>query len=187
MPHREAALVLLNSYVPKVQEEIKAKERIKEFIIAYPDCFLRSNLAGHLTASAWILSPDKTKALLTHHKKIGSWIQLGGHADGELDLKAVALKEAHEESGILDLVFLNHDIFDIDVHYIEPYKEVPGHYHYDVRFLLLALHEDFEISDESHALAWVSIDELIHKNTVSETIQRMAKKSLNYQKNRAFI
>lgn len=187
MPHREAALKLLNAYTPKNQEEVKAKERIKEFITAHPNCFLRSNLAGHLTASAWILSPCKTKALLTHHKKIGSWIQLGGHADGEIDLGAVALKEAHEESGILDLVFLNHGVFDVDVHYIEPYKEVPGHYHYDVRFLLMALHENFVISDESHALAWVFVDELIYKKAVSETIQRMAKKSLNYRENRAFI
>lgn len=181
MPHRDATLDLLNSYAPTMDAELYAKERIISFIKSHGDCFLRSNLMGHLTASAWILSPCRTKALLTHHKKIGAWIQLGGHADGETDLKAVALKEAYEESGIDGIVFLNASVFDVDVHFIEPYKDVPGHYHYDVRFLLGAPHEEFVISEESHALLWVGLKELARDLSTSETIRRMTQKSLEIE------
>ncbi|GIS73179.1 MAG: hypothetical protein CM1200mP10_27560 [Candidatus Neomarinimicrobiota bacterium] len=67
--------------------------------------FLRNNYNGHFTGSAWIISPDKSYILMTHHKKLGKWIQLGGHADGESDLLKVALREATEESGINNLKF----------------------------------------------------------------------------------
>jgi 8-oxo-dGTP pyrophosphatase MutT (NUDIX family) len=73
------------------------------FVEAHPDCLLRSCAPGHLTGSAWIVSPDRRRTLLTLHRKLGKWLQLGGHADGDPDLLAVALREAREESGLARL------------------------------------------------------------------------------------
>ena len=69
------------------------------FVEANADCLLRSCVPGHLTGSAWIVSPDRTRTLLTHHRKLDKWLQLGGHADGDGDLLAVARREATEAIG----------------------------------------------------------------------------------------
>lgn len=178
MPHRNLVLQLLDEYRPDDAHENQARLAITEFVKNNPDCFLREHEAGHLTASAWLLSPCSQKVLLTHHKKIGAWIQLGGHADGDLDLKKVALKEAYEESGIPNIVALQPGIFDVDIHWIGEHKNVPGHWHYDVRFLLQAPHLDFVVSNESLALAWVAINHLATDPEARETLARMARKSL---------
>ena len=70
-------------------------DRFIKFIEQNPNCFERSN-KGHITGSAWIVNHDNSKVLLTHHRKLNLWLQLGGHADGEPDTKAVSLKEAQE-------------------------------------------------------------------------------------------
>ena len=178
MPHRTLALQLLSEYQPDDIRENQALFAISGFVKNNPDCFLREHEAGHLTASAWLLSPCGQKVLLTHHKKIGLWIQLGGHCDGDFDLKKVALKEAYEESGIPNIIAIQPGIFDVDIHWIGEHKNVPGHWHYDVRFLLQAPHLDFVVSNESIALAWVSINQLATDPEARETLARMARKSL---------
>ena len=95
------------------------------------------------------------RVLLAHHRKLGRWLQPGGHSDGDPDTLAVALREAREESG-LDVRALDDAIFDIDVHRIPARGREPAHLHFDVRFLVQAEHDRFRVSDESHALAWVS-------------------------------
>lgn len=177
MPHRQSLLSLLDNYVPLNQDEQRSQEMIIDFVKNNKDCFLRSNLAGHITASCWLLSPDRSEVLLTHHKKIGLWLQLGGHADGDNDVRRVALKEAHEESGIDGIVMVEHGIFDVEVHAIAEHKGVPAHFHYDVRFLLQAPHKDFAVSEESYNLAWVSRAHLAHGEDVNDSLKRMAKKT----------
>ena len=120
--------------------------------------FLRDRLDGHFTASAWLVDRTQQRVLLTHHRKLGIWVQLGGHADGDLDLRRVALREAEEESGLTGLV-VDPEIFDLDRHWIPERKDVGGHWHYDVRYVVRAgANEAFVVSDESHALAWRGID-----------------------------
>ena len=114
---------------------------------------------GHITGSAWVMHPDKQRALLTHHKKLNIWVQLGGHCDGESDVRKSAKREACEESGVA-VEFLNNDIFDLDIHEIPARKNDPAHLHYDVRYCFVAASEEFQVSDESHALAWVDIGQL---------------------------
>ena len=94
------------------------------------------------------------RVLLAHHRKLGRWLQPGGHSDGDPDTLAVALREAREESG-LEVRALDNAIFDIDVHGIPACGCEPAHLHFDVRFLVQAAHDRFRVSDESHALAWV--------------------------------
>ncbi|HSF52113.1 MAG TPA: NUDIX domain-containing protein, partial [Algoriphagus sp.] len=83
-----------------------------------PLAYKRERLDGHFTASAWIVNQNRTHTLLTLHRKLGRWLQLGGHADGNEDLLDVALKEAAEESGLTSLKLVDHNIFDLDKHII---------------------------------------------------------------------
>lgn len=143
-----------------------------------PAAYVRTRLTGHFTGSSWLVSADGERALLTHHKKLDRWLQLGGHADGDMDLAAVALKEAEEESGLVDLV-VDPRLFDIDLHFIPEHKGVPGHWHYDARFVVTATgSERFSISDESNDLAWRRIDELAEDPHMDASLRRMARRWL---------
>ena len=82
--------------------------------------FERSHPPGHFTGSAWLVSADGARVLLTHHRKLGRWLQLGGHADGDADLAQVALREAEEESGLVDLA-VDHVAIDVD-HVMHPHR-----------------------------------------------------------------
>lgn len=173
--HRKKLLELLNQYQTSSHEEEASLNKLKQFVQTTPDCFERTHLSGHITGSAWLISPDGKKALLTHHKKLQKWLQLGGHSDGDADTLNVALREAQEESGIEDIKILSSEIFDIDVHKIPARKDEPEHYHYDVRFLLQAQSESFNVSDESHDLAWKSFDEL-ESMSLEQSMRRMVTK-----------
>ena len=140
------------------------------------DPFLRERLAGHFTASSWLVAADGARTLLTHHRKLGLWLQLGGHADGDRDLARAALREAEEESGLPGLS-IEPGIFDLDRHRIPEHGGVPAHWHYDVRYVVRAgADEAFVVSDESHALAWRDIAALARDDAADASVRRMAGK-----------
>ena len=142
------------------------------------DPFRRERLAGHFTASCWLVDAAGERVLLTHHKKLGLWLQLGGHADGERDLRIAALKEAEEESGLRALR-IEDGIFDLDRHRIPEHKGVPAHWHYDVRYIVRAGEDEaYTVSDESHDLAWRAIAELAIDDSADASLRRMARKWL---------
>lgn len=148
------------------------------FAEAHPDCLWRTCVPGHLTGSAWIVSPDRKRTLLTHHHKLDKWLQLGGHADGDGDLLAVALREAREESGLTRLRVVSPAVFDVDRHWIPPRKTEPGHYHHDLRFMIEAdPAEPLVISNESKDLAWVDVASVTSLNP-EESMARMVRKTL---------
>ena len=148
-------------------------------LLAQPgDPFRRERLAGHFTASCWLVDAGGTRALLTHHRKLGLWLQPGGHADGERDLRVAALKEAREESGLAGLR-IEDGIFDLDRHWIPEHKRVPAHWHYDVRYVVRAgTDEAYVVSDESHDLAWCAIADLAIDAGADDSVRRMAGKWL---------
>ena len=168
---------LLKIYIQKNPYEVNAIKMLN-FFDNHDGCFEKDNLPGHFTGSAWVISPDKNKILMTHHKKLNMWLQLGGHADGEKDLKSVAIKEAKEESGFNNFSILSEEIFDLDIHKIESMNEEPEHLHYDVRFLLEAdpNEQDIIISEESHDVKWIHLDDVLEYNS-EESISRMVKKT----------
>lgn len=139
------------------------------------DPFGRERLSGHFTASAWLVSADGARVLLTHHRKLGRWLQLGGHADGDTDLARAALREAGEESGLPGLRAVE-GIFDLDRHWIPQHGDTQAHWHYDVRYVVRAVAEAFVVSDESHALAWRSIAALADDARADASLRRMARK-----------
>ena len=164
-------------FAKKHPEQQKTADRMLRFITSAPDCFERSHAEGHITGSAWLVNPSGDKALLTLHHKLQRWMQTGGHADGDAAPLRVALREAEEESGIYGIQPVSTEIFDIDIHLIpaRSAKGEPAHYHYDVRYLLRAPHEEFVVSDESDALAWWSAEDFATRSAeLDEAVQRMA-------------
>lgn len=142
------------------------------------DPFERARLAGHFTASALVVSGDGARTLLTHHRKLGMWLQPGGHADGDRDLARVALRETEEETGLVG-VAVQPGIFDLDRHWIPEHKGVPGHWHYDVRYVVRAgTDETFAVSEESHALAWVPLRDVANGEAYDASLRRMARRWL---------
>lgn len=157
-------------------------ERIFQLMATRENCFDRDCLPGHITASAWIVSKESGSVLLTHHRKLDRWLQLGGHTDGEADVLAAALREAEEESGLSGFSPLPRGgppvILDIDVHKIPERTAEPAHEHHDIRFLL-EVSEGQTIQrqvEESKAVQWFSVEE-VESRFGEESLVRMARKA----------
>lgn len=164
-PDPRAALVLaLRRLVPADAEEARDRDRIVAFVLRHERPFDRAIPEGHLTGSAITVSADGARVLLLHHRKLGRWLQPGGHGDpGETKGEEVALREAFEESGIHGLAL--HDRaprpLDVDVHEIPARGDEPAHEHLDLRYLVVAPEGAIVAPDlaELHEIRWVGWDE----------------------------
>jgi 8-oxo-dGTP pyrophosphatase MutT (NUDIX family) len=182
--HREDLREKLKRYNPVDEAEKADRIKMLEFLNSHEDCFDRSLTFGHFTGSCWLVNRDGRKFLLTLHKKIGRWLQLGGHADGDQDLARVALKEASEESGLQNIELLSDEIFDIGIHLMAEHKGIPAHHHYDVRFLMKTTDndEDIQISDESVDLRWFEEVSALPQNSgvnIPRMFEKLKKRHLN--------
>lgn len=176
--HRKPLLALLEDYLIRHPDEVEAIRRLAIFVNENPECFERTLQAGHVTGSAWVVNQAGTHTLMTHHKKLNKWLQLGGHADGESDILKAALLEVEEESGLANFKALSPAIFDIDIHPIPERGDEPEHFHYDVRFVVQAVgSDDYIVSDESHDLKWIEVSDVASFNQETSVL-RMAKKWL---------
>jgi len=178
--HRAPLLELLKAYRPIDADDAACHARFAAFVAAQPRCFERALEVGHVTGSAWIVDHPGARVLLTHHAKLDIWVQPGGHCDGDADVAAVALKEAIEETGLRDLERVDEAIFDLDIHTIPARGATPQHEHFDVRFAFRVRAgggEAFVVTDESHDLAWVRLDEL-ERYTRERSMLRMRAKWL---------
>lgn len=177
--HREPLLRQLEVYGRAFPRERAIVEQFASFVEGHTDCLLRSCRPGHVTGAAWILSDDRRHFLLTHHRKLDRWLQLGGHADGEAEVHKVALREAREESGMQGFRFAGADPrpFDLDVHAIPATATEPAHLHFDVRFLLIAApDQELQVSDESYDVRWFPVREL-ERVVSDESVLRMGRKA----------
>lgn len=176
---RSQFLKLLEEYSPLDEADRNTKERFLDFVRSEPQCFQRSLVVGHVTGSAFLVDKEEKRLLLTHHKKLGKWLQLGGHADGEEDILGVALREAEEESGLQMIQPISPAIFDLDIHPIPARRDEAEHLHYDARFCFKYLGDaDFRVSEESHSLAWIELEQL-ERFTTEYSLLRMRGKFLS--------
>ncbi|WP_221393377.1 NUDIX hydrolase [Dyadobacter sp. NIV53] len=175
---RNSLHALLNSYTPADSGELEMLADIKSFVSNNPDCFERSLVCGHVTASGWIVSPGKDEVLLMHHRKLDRWFQPGGHCDGDPDVIGVAAKEVEEETGLQNVKLLQNGIFDVDIHLIPANSKDAAHNHYDIRFLFEAdPAEELIINIESRDVKWIPIQKIGNLND-SESIMRMVRKTI---------
>ena len=163
----------------EVHEAAMVAETLR-FIETEPKCLCRTCVPGHLTGSAWIVDSTRSRTLLTHHLKLEKWLQLGGHADGDGDLLAVALREGREESGLTTLRPVTGTIFDVDRHWIPARKTESAHWHFDVRFMIEAVEGEplVRAANESKELAWLDVARVIELNP-EESMARMVRKTLS--------
>ena len=173
-----ALLNALRAHQAADETESAHLKRIISFVEQHTNCCSRDLTIGHVTASSWIVNDTGSHALLTHHRKLDRWLQLGGHIENDQDIITAALREAREESGLEDIHTVSETIFDVDVHPIPARKTEPEHFHYDVRFLFQASHSDqLLISDESHDLGWFTIQEM-QTMSFDDSIVRMINKMI---------
>lgn len=177
MGNRPLLAAQLERYRRLCPEEAGVIDAFAELLTAPGNPFVRERLEGHFTGSAWLVSVDGQRTLLTHHRKLDRWLQPGGHADGDSDLARVALTEALEESGVAGLRVDGEAIFDLDRHWIPGRGDVPGHWHFDVRYVVHAVDsEAYVVGEESHDLAWRPVGEVAQEP--DESLRRMARKWL---------
>lgn len=178
---RQPLKQLLARYQSRYPNEHDTVGNTLQFLDSTTACFDRHHWDGHFTGSAWVVDQSRQWVLMTHHYQLNLWLQLGGHAEGRSNLLDVAIAEAEEESGLSRFKVLSSEIFDLDIHRIPQYNGTPSHLHYDIRFILEAQHgdEDIIVSDESHDVAWVHIDNVLQKNP-EQSMVRMLEKTKPY-------
>lgn len=176
--HAPGIADLLADYRARWPAEAAATEQFHALLHEPEDPFTRARLAGHFTGSAWLVDRTGSRVLLTHHRKLQRWLQLGGHADGDRDLAQVALREAREESGLGGLR-VEPALFDIDRHWIPERGDVPGHWHYDARYVVhTGVDEAYVVGDESLDLGWREIAAIGADPGADTSLRRMARKWL---------
>lgn len=168
---REDSIRQIENYPPFNEQEEKDKALILGWISNNENAFSRENTVAHITASAWVVNKDRSKVLMVYHNIYNSWSWLGGHADGETDLLAVALREVKEEAGISHVCPVSEEIFSLESLTVDGHvkkgKYVSSHLHLNVTYLLEA---DFEEAvsikaDENSGVAWFSPEEALKKST----------------------
>ena len=162
----------LKEYEPKCEQEAKDKEYMLEAYETFPNIFVRENNFVHFTSSALVVNKDRTKALLIFHNIYNSWAWVGGHADGEEDLLAVALREVEEETSVKNLKVLgNGKIMSIDAlpvaGHIKRGKYVSAHIHFSATYIFEAdENEAIQIKpDENSQVAWQPLDKVVELST----------------------
>lgn len=159
------------AYAPVNEQEAWDKQELQRWLDSGLDVFSRDCRAAHFTASAWVVSPDRKKALMVYHNLYDSWAWMGGHADGQQDLFAVAQREVMEECGLKDLKPLSRDIFSLEVLCVDGHEKkgqyVSSHLHLNVTYLFEAdpASPVFIKPDENSGVAWFDVQEVPNKTS----------------------
>lgn len=189
MMTRENLIGQIEKYQPFNEQEEMDKILILEWIKNNTNAFTRENTVAHITASAWVVNKDRSKVLMAYHNIYHSWSWLGGHADGETDLLAVAIREVKEEAGISNVRPVSEEIFSmesltVDGH-VKKGKYVSSHLHLNITYLLEADPEE-KVSvkeDENSGVAWFLPQEAMEKSTepwfVEHVYSKLVSKTTN--------
>ena len=165
----KAFTLAIEAYQPFNEQEAKDKQLFLEQLASNPKFFTRESALAHVSVSAWIVSPNRQQVLMAYHNLYQSWAWLGGHADGETDLKKVILREIAEESGLTDSHFLSEELFSIEILTVDGHQKrgsyVPSHLHFNCTYLLEAdpkLPLRIQPSENSQ-IGWLAVQELPEK------------------------
>ena len=172
----------IKAYRPWNEQERQDQVLILDFLRKNSDAFYRTNLLAHMTASAWVVNPQRSKVLMVYHRLYDSWSWAGGHADGEEDLLAVALREVREETGVQRLRPVTEEIYSLEVLTVDGHEKhgqyVPSHLHLNVTYLLEA-EEDQPLrvcEAENSGVAWFSLADALSASTEPWFVERIYNK-----------
>ena len=178
-----ALVGLLDRHEPIDERERTYTLEIRDLLLGTAAPLLRTQLdPGHLTASAFVLSPDGDELLLIDHPSLGLWLQPGGHIEpGDADVFAAARREVAEETGLTGVALEPGfpDLLDVDVHDIpaNPRKGEGAHRHFDVRVLLRASSRRFRAGAGVLDARWVPLPQVEDAGT-DDSVRRAVRKLL---------
>ena len=164
---RVTLLEELEQYRPWNEQEERDRTELLRRLRSGEDLYTRENAAGHLTASAWVVSPDRRRVLMAYHNIYDSWSWLGGHADGDRDLLAVAAREVREESGLTAVRPVSRSIYSVEILTVDGHEKrgayVSSHLHLNVTYLLEADPADPVRCkpDENSRVGWFGLEEAV--------------------------
>ena len=176
------------NYSPCCEQEERDKAVMLKVLDENPDAFLRENLVAHMTASAWVVNPVRDKVLMVYHKLYDSWSWTGGHADGETELAAVALREVTEETGVKSARLLSRDIISLEILTVDGHEKhgqyVPSHLHMNVTYLIEADDRDtLQVCEaENTGVQWFSPEDALKSSTEPWFVERIYKKLIEKAK-----
>ena len=172
----------IEAYTPFNEQELRDKEQILAFLRSGAELRTRENTAAHLTASAWVVSPDRSQVVMVYHNLYQSWSWMGGHADGEADLLQVAKKEVMEECGLTELRVVSPEIFSLEVLCVDGHekkgKYLSSHLHLNVTYLFEA--DPSQLlrikPDENSGVDWIAVEDIPLKSSEPWFCQRIYSK-----------
>ena len=172
----------IRRYEPVNEQEQRDQQLILDFLDRFPDAFSRSNPLAHMTASAWVVNRDRSKVLMVYHRLYDSWSWTGGHADGDEDLLAVALREVREETGVQHVRPVSPEIYSLEVLTVDGHEKngvyVSSHLHLNVTYLLEADETDsLRICQaENSGVRWFPLEKALAASTEPWFVQRIYRK-----------
>lgn len=172
----------IKAYKPCNEQEARDKELMLWYMTATDNYLERENLAAHFTASIWTVNRERTKTLMVYHNLYDSWSWIGGHADGEEDLAAVALRELQEETGVKHGKLVSKEIFSLESLTVDGHVKkgvwVPSHLHLNVTYLAEADEREALVvkEDENQAVKWWSFEEALKASTEPWFVEHIYRK-----------
>ncbi len=161
----------LEEYTPWNEQEERDRMVLLSMLRSGWDLWTRENETAHFTASAWVTDPTRTKVLMCYHNIYHSWSWLGGHADGDRDLLAVALREVGEESGLKSVRPVSEALFSLEILTVDGHEKrgqyVSSHLHLNVTYLLEADAQESLVvkPDENSAVGWFELAQAVEAST----------------------
>jgi len=175
-------LIEIENYIPVNEQEERDKAQMLQFMSCNPNCLSRKNQVAHFTASMWTVNKEHTKTLMVYHNIYDSWSWIGGHADGEEDLYAVAFRELQEETGVKNVMVKDRQIFSLETLTVNGHVKkgvyVPSHLHFNVTYLTEAEEsERLTVNEkENQAVRWWTFEEALEASTEPWMVENVYKK-----------